>query len=164
MSPRFFRQESYLTVSGQLEGEILRARCHIYTFGPTFRAENSTRHAMPRILDDRAGNRILRPRGNMAVAEEFVKYLIRDAREHWCGGPGVLRQFVDKDLLARLDFVLDRPSRRCSYTDAIDILAKAGRQWEHPVTWGDNLQSEHERFLARSISSARSRCSIIREP
>jgi len=100
----------------------------------------------------------------MAVAEEFVKYLIRDAREHCGGDLEFFGKFVDKDLLARLDFVLDRPFQRCSYTDAIDILAKAGRQWEHPVTWGDNLQSEHERFLARSISSARSRCSIIREP
>jgi asparaginyl-tRNA synthetase len=146
----FFGKRTYLTVSGQLEGEIFAcALSNIYTFGPTFRAENSntSRHASefwmiePEIafcdLD-----------GNMAVAEEFVKHLIRDAREHCAADLEFFAKFVDKDLLARLDFVLERPFRHCSYSEAIDILGRAGRAWEHPVAWGGNLQSEHERYLA----------------
>ncbi|HVU16807.1 MAG TPA: asparagine--tRNA ligase [Candidatus Didemnitutus sp.] len=149
-SQDFFAKKAYLTVSGQLEGEIFAcALSNIYTFGPTFRAENSntSRHASefwmiePEIAFCDLG-------GNMAVAEEFVKHLIRDARTHCAADLEFFAKFVDKDLLARLDFVLDRPFQRCSYTDAIEILAKSGRTWEHAVAWGDNLQSEHERYLA----------------
>ncbi|HEY4299227.1 MAG TPA: asparagine--tRNA ligase [Candidatus Didemnitutus sp.] len=146
----FFGKKAYLTVSGQLEGEIFAcALSNIYTFGPTFRAENSntSRHASefwmiePEIA-------FCDLEGDMAVAEEFVKHLIRDARTHCAADLEFFGKFVDQGLIARLDFVLDRPFQRCSYTDAIDILAQSGRKWEHPVTWGDNLQSEHERFLA----------------
>jgi asparaginyl-tRNA synthetase len=152
----FFGRKTFLTVSGQLEGEIFAtALSNIYTFGPTFRAENShtSRHAAefwmiePEIaFCDLAGD--------MALAEEFVKYLIRDAREHCAGDLEFFGKFVDKELLARLDFVLERPFQRCSYTEAIDILARSGKTWEHPVKWGDNLQSEHERFLTGTTSSA----------
>jgi len=145
----FFGKKTFLTVSGQLEGEIFAtALSNIYTFGPTFRAENShtSRHAAefwmiePEIaFCDLAGD--------MALAEEFVKYLIRDAREHCAADLEFFGKFVDKDLLTRLDFVLERPFQRCSYTEAVEILAKSGKTWEHPVAWGDNLQSEHERFL-----------------
>jgi asparaginyl-tRNA synthetase len=148
-SKDFFGKKTFLTVSGQLEGEIFAtALSNIYTFGPTFRAENShtSRHAAefwmiePEIaFCDLAGD--------MALAEEFVKYLIRDAREHSAGDLEFFSKFVDKDLLTRLDFVLERPFQRCSYTEAIEILGKSGKTWEHPVAWGDNLQSEHERFL-----------------
>ncbi|HEY4246192.1 MAG TPA: asparagine--tRNA ligase [Lacunisphaera sp.] len=145
----FFGKKTFLTVSGQLEGEIFAtALSNIYTFGPTFRAENShtSRHAAefwmiePEIAFCDLG-------GDMALAEEFVKYLIRDAREHCTGDLEFFGKFVDKELLSRLDFVLERPFQRCSYTEAIDILARSGKAWEHPVKWGDNLQSEHERFL-----------------
>ncbi len=146
----FFGKQAYLTVSGQLEAEIFAtALSNVYTFGPTFRAENSntSRHASefwmiePEIaFCDLAGN--------MDLAEEFVKYLIRDAKEHCAGDLDFFSKFVDKDLLARLDFVLERPFQRCSYTEAIEILGRSGKTWEHPVAWGDNLQSEHERFLA----------------
>ena len=145
----FFGKKTFLTVSGQLEGEIFaHALSNIYTFGPTFRAENSntSRHA--------AEFWMIEPeiafcdlRGNMDLAEEFVKYLIRDARTHCAADLEFFSKFVDKDLLARLDFVLDRPFQRCSYTEAIAILAASGRTWEHPVSWGANLQAEHERFL-----------------
>jgi asparaginyl-tRNA synthetase len=145
----FFGKKTFLTVSGQLEGEIFAmALSNIYTFGPTFRAENShtSRHAAefwmiePEIaFCDLAGN--------MALAEEFVKYLIRDAREHCAADLEFFSKFVDKELLTRLDFVLERPFQRCSYTEAVGILAQSGKTWEHPVAWGDNLQSEHERFL-----------------
>jgi asparaginyl-tRNA synthetase len=146
----FFGKKAYLTVSGQLEGEIFAcALSNIYTFGPTFRAENSntSRHASEfwMIEPEMA---FVDLAGDMAIAEEFVKYLIRDAREHCAADLEFFAKFVDKDLLTRLDFVLERPFQRCSYTEAIEILQKSGRTWEHPVTWGDNLQSEHERFLA----------------
>jgi asparaginyl-tRNA synthetase len=146
----FFARKAYLTVSGQLEGEIFAsALSNIYSFGPTFRAENSTtsRHA--------AEFWLIEPEmafcdltGDMTLAEEFVKHLIRDAREHCAGDLEFFSKFVDKELLTRLDFVLERPFQRCSYTEVIAILEQSGKKWEHAVKWGDNLQSEHERFLA----------------
>ena len=146
----FFAKKAYLTVSGQLEGEIFAcALSNIYTFGPTFRAENSntSRHA--------AEFWMIEPEmafcdldGDMSLAEEFVKHLIRDAKQHCAADLEFFSKFVDKDLLTRLDFVLERPFQRCSYTEVIEILERSGKQWEHPVKWGDNLQSEHERFLA----------------
>jgi len=145
----FFAKKTFLTVSGQLEAEIFAtALSNVYTFGPTFRAENShtSRHASefwmiePEIafcdLD-----------GDMALAEEFVKYLIRDARTHCAADLEFFGKFVDKDLLARLDFVLEKPFVRCGYTAAVEILTQSGKSWEHPISWGANLQSEHERYL-----------------
>ncbi len=145
----FFRKKAFLTVSGQLEAEIFAcAFSNIYTFGPTFRAENShtSRHASefwmiePEIA-------FCDLQGNMDLAEEFVKGLIRDVREHCAEDLEFFAKFVDKELLPRLDFVLERPFVRLSYTDAIEILLKSGRTFEYPVSWGTNLQSEHERFL-----------------
>ncbi len=146
----FFARPTFLTVSGQLEAEIFAcALSNVYTFGPTFRAENSntSRHA--------AEFWMIEPeiafcdlQGDMALAEDFVKHLIRDAKQHCAADLEFFSKFVDKELLNRLDFVLERPFQRCSYTEAIDILERSGRQWEHPVKWGDNMQSEHERFLA----------------
>jgi asparaginyl-tRNA synthetase len=145
----FFAKKTFLTVSGQLEGEIFaHALSSIYTFGPTFRAENShtSRHASefwmiePEVAFCDLG-------GNMDLAEEFVKYLIRDAKAHCAADLEFFSKFVDKELLARLDFVLEKPFVRCSYTEAVGILNKSGKTWEHPVAWGDNLQSEHERYL-----------------
>jgi asparaginyl-tRNA synthetase len=146
----FFAKKTFLTVSGQLEAEIFAtALSNVYTFGPTFRAENShtSRHASEfwMIEPEMAFCDL---QGDMALAEEFVKYLIRDAKQHCAADLEFFSKFVDKDLLARLDFVLERPFQRCSYTEAIAILTASGRMWEHPVTWGDNLQSEHERFLS----------------
>lgn len=146
----FFARPTYLTVSGQLEAEIFAcALSNVYTFGPTFRAENSntSRHAAEfwMIEPEMAFCDL---QGDMALAEDFVKHLIRDAKEHCAADLEFFSKFVDKELLQRLDFVLERPFQRCSYTEAIDILEKSGRQWEHPVKWGDNMQSEHERYLA----------------
>lgn len=145
----FFGRKTFLTVSGQLEGEIFaQALSNIYTFGPTFRAENShtSRHA--------AEFWMIEPEvafcdlaGDMDLAESFVKHLIRNARQHCSADLEFFAKFVDRQLLARLDFVLERPFRRCSYTEAVEILDRSGRSWEHPVAWGDNLQSEHERYL-----------------
>lgn len=146
----FFARPTYLTVSGQLEAEIFAcALSNVYTFGPTFRAENSntSRHAAEfwMIEPEMAFCDI---QGDMALAEDFVKHLIRDAKAHCAADLEFFSKFVDKELLSRLDFVLERPFQRCSYTEAIEILAKSGRAWEHPVQWGDNMQSEHERYLA----------------
>jgi asparaginyl-tRNA synthetase len=149
-SKDFFGKPAFLTVSGQLEGEIFaHALSSIYTFGPTFRAENSntSRHASEFwMIEPEVAFCDLH--GNMDLAEAFVKHLIRDAKEHCAADLAFFSQFVDKGLNERLDFVLQRPFQRCSYTEAIEILAKSGKTWEHPVAWGDNLQSEHERYLS----------------
>jgi asparaginyl-tRNA synthetase len=145
----FFGKKTFLTVSGQLEGEIFaHALSSIYTFGPTFRAENShtSRHASEFWMIEPEVAFCDLP-GNMNLAEEFVKYLIRDAKEHCAADLEFFGKFVDKELLARLDFVLEKPFVRCSYTEAVGILNQSGKTWEHPVAWGDNLQSEHERYL-----------------
>jgi len=145
----FFQKPAYLTVSGQLEGEVFAcALSNIYTFGPTFRAENShtSRHAAEfwMIEPEMAFCDLL---GDMAIAEEFVKHLIRDARTHCAADLEFFAKFVDKDLLARLDFVLERPFQRVSYDEAVDILVKSGREFEFPVQPGCALQAEHERYL-----------------
>ncbi len=145
----FFGGKTHLTVSGQLEAEVFAcAFSNVYTFGPTFRAENSntSRHASefwmiePEIA-------FCDLEGDMDLAEEFVKTLIRDARVNCAEDLEFFSRFVDKELLARLDFVLERPFQRCSYTEAVQILETSGRAFEYPVAWGANLQSEHERFL-----------------
>ncbi len=146
----FFARQSFLTVSGQLEAETFAcALSNVYTFGPTFRAENSntSRHAAEFWMIE-PESAFLDLAGNMDLAESFVKYLIADAREHCAADLEFFGKFVDKELNARLDFVMQRPFQRCSYTEAVGILEKSGRTWERAVAWGDNLQSEHERFLA----------------
>ena len=146
----FFGKPAYLTVSGQLQGEVFAcAMGNIYTFGPTFRAENSNtaRHAAEfwMIEPEMAFCDI---EGDMTLAEENVKYLLRELFAT-CGEElEFFNKFVDKELIARLTHTLEKPFQRVSYTDAVDILQKSGRQFEYPVEWGHNLQSEHERFLA----------------
>src|SRR5436309_1026636 len=122
----FFARPTYLTVSGQLEAEALAlALSKVYTFGPTFRAENSntSRHASEFWM--------IEPEmafcdldGNMDLAEELVKYLIVDIRKHCPEEMELFAKFVDKELLARLDFVVERPFQRITYSDAVDLLRK----------------------------------------
>src|SRR5215475_2736900 len=145
----FFARPTYLTVSGQLEAEAFAlALSKVYTFGPTFRAENSntSRHASEfwMIEPEMAFCDLT---GNMDLAEAFVKYLIADAREHCPDEMELFGKFVDKELLARLDFVGERPFQRITYSDAVDLLKKSGERFEFPVDYGLNLQSEHERWL-----------------
>lgn len=145
----FFGKPTYLTVSGQLEGETFAcALSNIYTFGPTFRAENSNtaRHA--------AEFWMIEPEmafcdlnGDMDLGEEFIKAMARYALEHCGEDLSIFAKFVDKGLHERLQFVVDRPFVRVPYAEAVDILLKSGKQFEYPVTYGQNLQSEHERFL-----------------
>jgi len=148
-SSDFFGKETNLTVSGQLEGELgALALGEIYTFGPTFRAENSN---TPRHL---AEFWMIEPemsfydlKDNMDLAEDFVKYLIRYALENCPEDLNFLNNMIDKGLLERLKFVLDNEFVRITYTEAIEILSASAREWEYPVGWGRDLQAEHERFL-----------------
>jgi asparaginyl-tRNA synthetase len=145
----FFGRSTYLTVSGQLEAEAFAcALSKVYTFGPTFRAENSntSRHANEfwMIEPEMAFCDL---EGDMDLAEELVKYLVRDMREKCPDELGLFAKFVDKELLARLDFVVERPFQRITYTEAVELLRKSGEKFEFPVEYGLNLQSEHERWL-----------------
>ena len=145
----FFGRATYLTVSGQLEAEAFAcALSKVYTFGPTFRAENSntSRHANEfwMIEPEMAFCDL---QGDMDLAEELVKYLVRDIRDRCPEELGLFAKFVDKELLARLDFVIERPFQRISYTEAVELLRESGEKFEFPVDYGLNLQSEHERWL-----------------
>ena len=145
----FFGRETNLTVSGQLEGELgALSLGDIYTFGPTFRAENSN---TPRHL---AEFWMIEPEmafydldDNMDLAEEFVKYLIKYALDNCRDDLDFLNNMIDKGLLERLNFVLKNDFVRISYTKAVDILISSGKKWEFPVGWGRDLQAEHERYL-----------------
>ena len=145
----FFGKKAYLTVSGQLEGETFAcALSNIYTFGPTFRAENSNtaRHAAEfwMIEPEMAFCDL---QGDMDLAEEFIKSLAKYAMEHCAEDLAFFAKFVDKGLNERLKFVVERPFVRVTYTEAVEILTKCGKKFEFPVVYGQNLQSEHERFL-----------------
>src|SRR5438067_12234308 len=148
-SKDFFGRSTFLTVSGQLEAEAFAcALSKVYTFGPTFRAENSntSRHASEfwMIEPEMAFCDL---NGDMDLAEEIVKCLVRDVRENCPDEMELFAKFVDKELLPRLDFVLERPFQRTTYTEAVDLLKRSGEKFEFPVEYGLNLQSEHERWL-----------------
>lgn len=149
----FFNAEAYLTVSGQLEAELLAtALGDVYTFGPTFRAENSntSRHASefwmmePEMawaeLDD-----------NMDLAEDFLKYLFHYALHDCADEMEFFGTWVDKEVRGTLEGVVQAQFERLPYTEAIKILEKSGRKFEFPVGWGTDLQSEHERYLTETV-------------
>ena len=149
----FFGKETSLTVSGQLNGETYaQAFRSIYTFGPTFRAENSntTRHAAefwmiePEIafadLDD-----------DMELAEDMLKYIINYVLENAPEEMNFFNSFVDKGLLDRLHNVVNSDFARVTYTEAVDILAKNNDKFEYKVSWGCDLQTEHERYLTEQV-------------
>ena len=148
-SKDFFGKSTALTVSGQLEGELgATALGAIYTFGPTFRAENSN---TPRHLSEFW---MIEPEmafydieDNMELAEEFVKYCIRYALDTCREDIEFLAEHYDKDLIPRLENVLAQDFVRLTYTEGVEILEKSGRKFEFPVHWGTDLQSEHERYL-----------------
>jgi asparaginyl-tRNA synthetase len=148
-SQDFFGRATNLTVSGQLEGELgAMALGQIYTFGPTFRAENSNtpRHLAefwmiePEMAFYEIGD-------NMDLAEDFLKYLIQYAMEHCLPDLDFLAKMYDKELIDRLRFVIENEFVRLSYTEGIEILQKSEQKFEFPVDWGVDLQSEHERYL-----------------
>ncbi|MDR1120720.1 MAG: asparagine--tRNA ligase, partial [Dysgonamonadaceae bacterium] len=145
----FFGRSTNMTVSGQLEGELgAMSLGAIYTFGPTFRAENSN---TPRHL---AEFWMIEPEmafyeidDNMDLAEDFLKYLIRYALEHCKDDLDFLCKMYDNELIDLLNFVVDSDFMRLTYTEGVEILEKSGQQFEYPVYWGADLQSEHERYL-----------------
>ncbi len=145
----FFGKRAFLTVSGQLEGETFAcALSNIYTFGPTFRAENSntSRHAAEFwMIEPEVAFCDLE--GDMDLAESLVKQLVRETLDNSDGDLTIFEKFVDKRLRERLEFVAERPFERISYTEAVKLLLASGQQFEYPVEYGLNLQSEHERWL-----------------
>ncbi|KAA9340208.1 asparagine--tRNA ligase [Adhaeribacter soli] len=149
-SQDFFGKNTNLTVSGQLEGEVAAmALGQIYTFGPTFRAENSntSRHLAEfwMIEPEVAFNELT---DNMDLAEEFLQYLVTYALENCADDLQFLNDMYDKELLNRLHFVVNNKFERVTYTDAVEILKNAKKaKFEYPVEWGTDLQSEHERYL-----------------
>jgi asparaginyl-tRNA synthetase len=145
----FFGRPAYLTVSGQLEGEIFAlAFSNIYTFGPTFRAENSN---TPRHL---AEFWMIEPEmafcdlsGDMQLAEEFLKYIIRYVLDHCADDLAFFNQRIDSTVISTLEHVERSSFEHVTYTEAVQALESAGKNWEFPVHWGSDLQSEHERYL-----------------
>ncbi|MDR1492161.1 MAG: asparagine--tRNA ligase [Planctomycetaceae bacterium] len=145
----FFAKRSYLTVSGQLEGETYACGLgRIYTFGPTFRAENSNtaRHlAEFWMVEPEAA--FFELADNMELAERFLKRIFRDVLEQCPEDMTFFNTHIDKTILETLAHICESRFMRIPYTDAIEILRKSGRKFEYPVSWGCDLQSEHERFL-----------------
>ena len=149
----FFGKACNLTVSGQLEGEIFAlAFRNIYTFGPTFRAENSNtaRHASEfwMIEPEMAFTNL---RDNMDVAEAMVKYIIKYVLEHAPEEMEFFDKFVDKGLLNRLQHIVDSDFERVTYTKAVETLQNCGEKFQYPVEWGIDLQTEHERYLTEKV-------------
>lgn len=148
-SQDFFGKETNLTVSGQLEAELgALALSLVYTFAPTFRAENSN---TPRHL---AEFWMIEPEmafydinDNMDLAEDFLKYLIQYALDHCYDDLEFLNKLYDPELIGRLKGIVGTGFERLQYTEAIEILKASGQKWEFPVDWGTDLQAEHERYL-----------------
>jgi len=145
----FFGKSTNLTVSGQLEGELAAlALSKVYTFGPTFRAENSN---TPRHL---AEFWMIEPemafydiKDNMDLAEDLLKYVIKYAMEHCKDDIDFLNNMYDKELINRLNGVINNPFKRMTYTEAVEVLKSSGKKFEFKVEWGVDLQKEHENFL-----------------
>jgi len=152
-SEDFFGKATNLTVSGQLEAEIFAlAFRNVYTFGPTFRAENSytARHASEfwMIEPEMAFCDL---EGDMEMMEAMVKYIINYVLTHAPEEMEFFNNFVDKTLLERLNFIINSDFGRVTYTEAVDLLIKSGKEFQYPVEWGIDLQTEHERYLTEEI-------------
>lgn len=151
----FFSKPTYLTVSGQLNGEIFAsAMSDIYTFGPTFRAENSntSRHLAEfwMIEPEMAFADI---NDNMDCAEAYLKYVLKYLLDNCQEDMEFFDKFISQGLIERLQHIVNTPFERASYTYAVRILEKADKKFEFPVKWGLDLQSEHERYLAEEFFS-----------
>ena len=152
-SQDFFGKETNLTVSGQLEAEAFAlAFRNVYTFGPTFRAENSNtaRHASDFwMIEPEIAFADLQD--DMDLAEAMVKYIITYTLEHAPEEMNFFNQFIDKGLLERLDHIVNSSFERVTYTEAVEILQKSGKEFQYPVEWGLELQTEHERYLTEEV-------------
>lgn len=149
----FFGKSANLTVSGQLEAEIFAlAFRNVYTFGPTFRAENSNtaRHASEFwMIEPEMAFADLED--NMVVAEKMIKYIISYVLENGKEEMEFFNQFVDKGLIERLEKLVSADFVRVTYTEAVELLKKSGKKFEYPVEWGMDMQTEHERYLTEEI-------------
>jgi asparaginyl-tRNA synthetase len=149
-SQDFFAKPAYLTVSGQLAGETMAlALSSIYTFGPTFRAENSntTRHLSEFwMVEPEAAFYDLQD--NMDLAEDFLKHLFRTVLDECAEDMAFFAEFVEKTAVSTLEHIINSPFERLSYTEAIKVLEQSGEAFEYPVQWGMDIQTEHERYLA----------------
>jgi asparaginyl-tRNA synthetase len=145
----FFGRKTALTVSGQLSGETHAcALTNIYTFGPTFRAENSnTSRHLAEFWMIEPEMAFCDLEGDMEIAEEYLKHLFRAALERLPEDMAFFNQWQDKTLLQTLEHIVNSRFERVSYTEAMDILVRSGESFEFPVGWGRDLQSEHERYL-----------------
>ena len=152
-SKDFFGKEASLTVSGQLEGETYAlAFKKIYTFGPTFRAENSNtaRHASEFwMIEPEVAFAELED--NMKLAEDMIKYIIKYVLENAPEEMDFFNKFVDKGLKERLNGIVNSKFTHVTYTKAVDILLKSGKKFEYPVEWGIDLQTEHERYITEEV-------------
>jgi len=149
----FFSRETSLTVSGQLEGETFSmAFGDIYTFGPTFRAENSntTRHAAEFwMIEPEIAFADLKD--DTALAEDMLKFVIRYVLDNAPEEMAFFNNFVDKGLIERLNNILENDFGHVTYTEAVEILKNSGKDFEYPVKWGIDLQTEHERYLTEEV-------------
>lgn len=149
----FFAERTGLTVSGQLQGELFAcAFSDIYTFGPTFRAENSntSRHAAEFwMIEPEIAFADLTD--NCRLAEEFLRYLVRYALEHCAEDLDFFDQRIEKGLITKLETLAAADFQTISYTEAIKLLKQSGQSFEYPVAWGRDLQSEHERYLTEQV-------------
>jgi len=149
----FFGRSAGLTVSGQLQAEVYALSLgDVYTFGPTFRAENSnTSRHLAEFWMVEPEMPFCDLKGNMQIAEMLLKYLLEDVMNNCAEDLNLFDKFIEKGLLSKLSGVVDNKFVHATYTDAVDILLKAEKMFEFPVEWGVDLQSEHERYLAEEV-------------
>ncbi|MCM1984566.1 asparagine--tRNA ligase [Lyngbya confervoides] len=152
-SQDFFGQPTYLTVSGQLEAEIMAmAFTHVYTFGPTFRAENSnTSRHLAEFWMVEPEMAFCNLQGDMDWAESFLKFVFRQVLEQCADDFEFFNQRIDSTVLETAQLIIDQPFERMTYTEAINRLEQCDRSFEFPVAWGIDLQSEHERYLTEDL-------------
>ncbi len=152
-SQDFFGRQAFLTVSGQLQAEIYACSMgRVYTFGPTFRAENSNtaRHVSEFwMIEPECA--FLELEGNADLAEAFIKHCVTHALTQCEEDLAFFNQHIEKGLIDALVAIRDTPFARMTYTDAIDVLSKSGQSFEYPTTWGEMLQTEHEKFLTDEV-------------
>ena len=146
----FFGKPTYLTVSGQLEAEIMAmAFSNVYTFGPTFRAENSnTSRHLAEFWMMEPEMAFCDLEGNMDLAEEFLKFVFKRVLEDCADDMEFFNKRIEKTVLETADNIINNEFERIIYTDAIKLLEKCDKKFEYPVSWGLDMQSEHERYLA----------------
>ena len=149
----FFGKPAYLTVSGQLQAEVMAmAFQNVYTFGPTFRAENSnTSRHLAEFWMVEPEMAFCDLEGDQNLAEEFLKYIFQYVLDHCPDDMAFFNKWIDKSILATADNIINNDFERITYTKAIELLEKAKKKFEFPVEWGIDLQSEHERYLAEEL-------------